>query len=172
MTDLIFKPEQDEAPDTDQSAVEYPCVVCGRESGPYGGRGRKPTKCPEHKGNGTPSVKRGTTPIKNAVLAGQAADALVQLNSIVALVATLAQYEGTGDALRIAQDGFREQAYQALLTDPELCRSILKGGVMSGRVALLIAYAMLGSVVAPVAMYEAREKSRERKAARDALDAE
>jgi hypothetical protein len=61
------------------------------------------------------------------------------------------------------EEGFRLQAYQALLTDPALCKQLLAVGGMSGKTALIIAYAMMGAQVAPVAYTETRLRVAERK---------
>ena len=142
-------------------AVEYPCTECGRESGPYSGRGRKPTKCPEHKKIPSKNPRPKTTG-KNAQIAGQAADTLAQYNELVAFVATLSTWNNTGEALINANDAFREKAYAALLTDPELAQSIVRTGGISGKAALIISYAMLATAVAPVAVMEARAKKADR----------
>lgn len=147
--------EADVIPET--SEVEFPCQVCGREAGPYGGRGRKPKYCEEHKQQKSAS-KRSTPQPKNAALAANAADALAQINALAAFGATVLQYEATGETIRNANDEFRERAYQALVTDPDLCKAILRGGAMSGRAMLILSYGMLASVVAPVAVMEFREK--------------
>jgi hypothetical protein len=142
--------------------VEYPCTVCGREAGPYAGRGRKPTKCPEHKpGNGSTRSAIKTTG-SNKVLAGQAADALAQLNGVLGIGAMAVGFNKTARAIAVSNDGFREQAYEALVTDPVLCRLILKGGATGGKMALILAYVMLGVNVAPVAKMEYDEKKAER----------
>lgn len=167
MTVLDFTPgTTDEAPP--QSDVEFPCRICGREAGPWKGKGRKPTLCADHKRGTASTVKsKQTTPGNtNAKLAAQAADALDQMNGLVAFVAAMASWENTGEAIQTGRPTFRDQAYEALLTDPELCRTILRGGVMSGRVALIMAYGMFGVSVAPVALMEARMK----KAARAELE--
>jgi hypothetical protein len=151
------EPEPDAVPPTVD--VEYPCIVCGRESGPYGGRGRKPRRCPEHKGRtvSAPRVK-GT----NASLAAEATEALVQLNGFAAVGAMMIGYHATAGAIAERETLFREQAYSALLTDPALCRTILKGGTTSGKVALVIAYTMFIGGVAPYTISEYRERKAEK----------
>ena len=67
---------------------------------------------------------------------------------------TLVKLPMTAGALNDAQDGFRESTYNALLTDPELCRTILRVGSTSGKVALMISYSMLIAAVAPVGVLE------------------
>jgi hypothetical protein len=151
-------------------SVEYPCEVCGQEAGPYGGRGRKPKRCSQHKrnarstqpGTGTPKV-RGA----NASLAAQATEALVQIDGLLGGGLFVLGYRGTASVLAGTQETFREQAYAALLTDPELCRMILKGGTASGKVALVIAYVMKLSVVVPTLMMEHRSIQQTRRAERE-----
>jgi hypothetical protein len=165
MTETYEFTEEDVIPET--TGVEYPCEVCGREAGPYGGRGRKPKFCDEHK-KSTSKTRAASAP-KNNALAAQAADALVQINGLVAFAATVMQYEYTGNTLRDAQDEFRTRAHAALVTDPALCRAILRGGPMSARAALILSYGMLATVVAPVAVQEFRDK-RELKAVTNDTD--
>ena len=152
--------EQDSIPPV--SDVEYPCVVCGQEAGPYGGRGPKPKYCPEHKkvSAGKRSSKVTGAP---ASLAAQATGVLVQLNGIIAAVGMAAGMFKTASALAAANEGFQEQAYAALVTDQELCKLILTGGVKSAKLSLGIAYFGLGAAVLPVAAEELKEK----KAVRD-----
>ena len=164
MTDLVFEETGiDESLTTPPlDAVEYPCEVCGKESGPYGGRGRKPRRCAEHKR--AASTTRSKTTGKNAALAGQAADTLAQYNDLVALVATITRFTYTGEAISNANGEFRDRAYAALLTDPELAQSIVKAGGISGKAALIVSYAMLAGAVVPVATLEFRDKKAERDA--------
>jgi hypothetical protein len=147
--------------------VEYPCRVCGKEAGPYGGRGPKPKLCEEHKkqpkGAG---VKRVTGSPAN--LAGQASAVLVQLNGMLAIGAMALGLHGTASAIAASNGNFEEQAYQALLTDSELCRLILKGGVKSAKVSLAIAYAGMATAVVPTAVMEVKELKAERDLKRQA----
>jgi hypothetical protein len=163
-TDNIYEFTPDVVPETTE--VEYPCQVCGREAGPYGGRGRKPKFCDDHRKSG--KTTRTASAPKNNALAAQAADALVQVNSLIAFGATVMQYDETGETLRNAQEEFRARAHAALVTDPKLCQAILRGGPMSARAALILSYGMLATVVAPVAVQEFRDKRN----AKLALDAD
>lgn len=147
----------DEAPPT--AGVEYPCQVCGREAGPYGGRGRKPKLCPEHKKDSTGKVRVSrNSPAANAKLAGQATDALCQINDIAVVGLTIGTYVNTAAELADKQEVFRERAYAALLTDPELCKSIIRGGAMSGKALLFFAYASMLATVGAEALNETRER--------------
>lgn len=150
--------------------VEYPCEKCGREAGPYRGRGRKPKVCQECKpkrssGQGAPRVT-GT----NANLAAQASEVLSQLNSFMALGAAAMKLFGTSGAIASYDDTFKSQAYAALVTDPELCRFILKGGVKSAKLTLLMAYGGMAVAVAPTAIMEVKGIQAARKEARGEVE--
>ncbi len=153
--------EPDSVPDL--SDVEYPCEVCGKESGPYGGRGRKPKRCPEHK----KQTRSNNSPKITGNIANQAAQAvavLEQLNGAMALGLSALSMFKTAGAIVEYNPTFRDSAYNALLVDPELCKMILKSGAVSGKMMLGLAYAGMGMAVAPTAVMEYRDK----KAAREA----
>lgn len=157
----------DESPELDD--VQYPCRECGREAGPYGGRGPKPKLCSDHK-KATPG-KRTTAPKvagKDANLAAQATGVLVQLNAILAMGAAAIGLFQTGGAIAAANEGFEQAAYQALLTDPEFCKLILKGGAKSAKVSLALAYGGMAMSVGPTAVNELRERKAERLAKQEA----
>jgi hypothetical protein len=145
----------DDIPSLD--VIEYPCEVCGREAGPYSGRGRKPKYCADHKRNKntntSPRVK-GT----NASLAAQATEALVQINNMGAVFAMVLGYHETAGAISDKEEIFRQQTYSALLTDPSLCNVILRAGTNSAKLSLAISYGMFGAAIAPVAIMEFKEK--------------
>lgn len=177
MTAVIDVPIfSDEKVPRDEPAVtgpEFSCETCGKEL-TYAGRGRKPKYCEEHRkgGNSGGKGKRVTGLGQNAQLAAQAAEALIQVNGLLSIGLMLAQMPVTAETLKTAEDGFREQAYNALLTDPALCKTILKGGTTSGKVSLLIAYGMLGAAVAPVGVMEFRQRQETRRVAKEAAEAE
>lgn len=145
--------------------VEYPCEVCGNEAGPYGGRGRKPKRCAEHKKGSSSSSRKVTG--NAASMAAQATAVLEQINGIITIGLMAVGYIDTARAIAGENESFATKAHAALLTDPELCKMILKGGVKSGKISLGIAYASLGMSVAPTAMAEFREKKAVREAARE-----
>ena len=146
----------DEAPST---VHELHCEVCGIPLS-YSGRGRKPKFCDEHKKKaGSSSGKAATRPSrKNSELAAAATESLVQINSLVAAGAMLAQFQQTASAMAAREDAFRTQAFAALQTDPALCQQILRAGQTSARMSLLLAYVSLGASVAPYAIAEAKER--------------
>lgn len=156
----------DTAPPLD--GPEYTCEVCGKPL-TYSGRGRKPKRCDEHK-RGASRTTRVSTTGKNATLASQATDALVNINSLAAFGVGIVGYADTADAINDRQEAFRTQVYQALLSDPELCRSILTSGAQAGRVSLIVAYAMLAVGVFPTMRMEHVTLSAERKARREAVE--
>lgn len=134
------------------------CSVCGVDL-VYKGTGRKPTKCDEHKGvkaAKSPAAEAKKAPGGNEKLALQATELLCQLNDLCGMGFMMAGLLETGSAWADRQDVFREQAYQALLADPALCKMILRAGATSGKVALMVAYGMLAAGVAPVAITELR----------------
>lgn len=163
----------DDAPDLPRDTVpetadiEYPCRICGREAGPYRGRGRKPTVCQECK----PKRATGVAPRitgANASLAAQATEVLSQVNGFLAIGLSALQLFGTAGAIAAHDEAFKAQANAALLTDPDLCRLILKGGVKSAKISLLMAYGGMAVAVAPTAVVEVKAMQAARQTAREA----
>lgn len=141
------------APDIEPpSQSEFRCLTCNKPL-TYGGRGRKPMYCDEHKKSKPGGTVRAGGQ-KNSALASQAADVLMTSNAFIAFVAKMGGLENTHDQIILANPEFRTAAYEALLNDPELARSICRGGGMTGRMALIMAYAMFAMTVAPVAYFE------------------
>ncbi len=148
--------------------IEYPCEICGKESGPYSGRGRKPKRCAEHKAKQSTPRKAGKLPAKVEANAAMAAEILAQYNGLAGLGLRLVTYHDTADAIVGANPVFKELAYNALISDPALAESIIRTGGMPGKVALIVAYATFGAAVAPVAMLELRSKRADKRARIDA----
>lgn len=172
-TDFVFVDSEmpdDTVPPTSQ--VEFPCEVCGNESGPYAGRGRKPTRCTAHKRANAKGARAPRVTGAPASLAAQAAGVLEQLNGIFAIGCMAVGFNMTASAIAAGNDQFREAAYSALVTDQDLCKLILKGGVKSAKVSLGLAYLSFGMGVAPVATLEYREKKAVREAAKEAANDE
>lgn len=164
--DADERPEMDSVPPAGD--VEYPCEVCGREAGPYGGRGRKPKRCPEHKRQQTKATRGPGARGNNVTLAEQATEALWQINGIVAFLAMISGFPMTGAAIQEREQVFREMCYNALLTDPNMCRFILKGGIQSSKMSLAVCYGMFAAGIAPAFMAEVKE----RRAKKEAEEAE
>jgi hypothetical protein len=154
--------EMDEAPPL--ADVTDPCKKCHQQiDTPYGGRGPRPKFCLTCKSTGGTKRQAPRITGKDQNLAAQATTVLVQLNSMIALGAAALGLFRTGGAIVSANEGFEAAAYQALLTDPELCKSIMRSGAKSGKVALTMAYGGLAMAVIPTAAEELKDK----KAARD-----
>lgn len=155
---------RDETPTTDSTLS---CEVCGK-SLVYGGRGRKPKFCPEHRRQTgkTPTVTRGG----NEKLATQATESLIQINRLTGLGLRLIGLSSSSEMIMFCEEGFRVQAYEALLTDPALCKQILSAGAVSGKFSLAIAYAMMGAQVAPVAMMEIKQKRADKQEAEEGTE--
>lgn len=151
--------------------------------------GEYPDSTPEapygYKSDGSPRVRRPYAPRgsggKSASSRGArmpareseakaAAALLAQVNGLATMGIMAVGFTETASAVNNANEGFEQMAYEALLTDPALCKTILKAGTTSGKVALIIAYGMLTASVAPVAMTEYRIKRDAIRAAR--LEAE
>lgn len=166
MTDsLTFLDSADLLPDIPAATPsENLCEVAGCNAElVYGGKGRRPKRCPEHKRSSAPAATPRATSksVRNDSQARAAAAALSQVNGLLGMGLMLApmpyKLPATASALASAAEGFEEAAYNALLTDPKLCSLILKAGTTSGKVSLLIAYAMLAAAVIPVGIVEFRE---------------
>lgn len=161
MSDLIIEsvpvPSENNSPmdDAPPSTHEYACLTCGTELH-YGGKGRKPKYCDAHKPSRSPS--RRTTGPKNEQLAAQATEALIQINGLASLGLLIAGLPLTATAIDNAKDGLREQLHAALITDPALCRTILRAGSGSAKLSLAVAYGMLAVSVVPVGVAEVRAK--------------
>jgi hypothetical protein len=151
----------DTIPEVDH--IEFPCRICNKEAGPYGGRGRKPTLCADCKPKGKRSD--GVRVTGNAHnLAAQAAKVLANLNTMMAMGAAMASMFRTSGAIaQYNAEMFEQQAYQALLLDPELCRQILKTGGKSAGVSLFMAYIGMGVAIGPTAYEEYRDKQAEKR---------
>lgn len=143
------------------TTFEYACQGCGKELF-YGGKGRHPKWCDDCKpsrntATGTPRKKGGGA---NAALARQAADTLGLTNSLLAtgmrLIPLPLRMPDTADALVAANEPFVELAYDALLADPALARAIVRGGGVSGKFMLIVAYAALAGAIVPVGIEEVK----------------
>lgn len=148
------EPMPDDAPASD---FEYACQTCGVELF-YGGRGRHPKFCDEHKGKTATNSKRNTG---SGNLAKQAAAVLEETNALIAgammLLPMPYNLMDTGMALAEANDAFVIKAEKALNSSPKLCRFILKGGAISGQLALVTAYGVMVGTILPTAIAELRE---------------
>lgn len=154
-------------------APEYPCDVCGQEAGPYGGRGRKPTKCPIHKKSKAASSARAPRITgNNAALALQATEALCSIDGLMALGARMIGFIETAETIENADETFRIRVNSALLNSPDMARKILRYGSKGGDAALFIAIGLHIATIAPVFMTEAKQKKADKEAERAAQELE
>lgn len=163
--DLMFTDVEipaDETPaalptDSAPAVPELACKTCGKELS-YSGRGRKPVYCDEHKKSGSTSSGVTRSSKRSDAIAREAAQVLSQVNGLIGIGLMVApepyRMPGTAAKLDSVADKFEDQAYTALLASPALARTIARAGGVSGSAGLIIAYAMLASSIAPVAMEE------------------
>lgn len=150
--------------ESEPDAPTYVCEVCGDEL-VYAGRGAPPKYCDKHK-----KTRRKTTPRKATGDAAEAAAILSQANNMVALALMLPTpfaLPKTGEAITDASDKFEAEARRALEASPALARTIAKAGGISGSAGLIIAYGMLASTIAPIALQEIRERGQGKDETRD-----
>lgn len=147
---------RDEIPQIDDSVLR--CDVCGVDI-VYSGRGRKPTKCEEHKRSSKSTGKRATVKSpSNEKLAADATAVLVQFNDLLTLGMMGAKLHGSASKLANHKEVFEVQAFNALMTDPALCHTILRGGALSGKALLAFAYGSMIMAVAPTLVEEVKER--------------
>lgn len=134
------------------STEEHPYGFFPLEDGtPDFGRPRK--RRPKGSGGGGTKSSTSAKPSGNA---RQAARLLAQMNMFVGMGIMSFGFIQTAEQLKAANAGFEEMAYDALVNDPALCKKILSAGASSGKSQLVMAYAMLGVAIVPVAMTEAK----------------
>lgn len=160
MTDHSVLTLTEEIPQDTTPLPEYACEVCGEELH-YGGRGRKPRFCDEHKKGGKST--REPRSAANSKLAAQAADVLAQYNDF-AVLGLMFVAPRTASEIAGRNDAFRDAATRALAGDAALCKSILNAGKYSAKMSLALAYGSLVGGVLPVAIVVVRELREERAA--------
>lgn len=163
---MAFTPDDDQPPPSFAETCQVP--GCTNPVAEWGGRGRKPTKCEEHKSGRTPSDGTVSRRDKNApsAMAYRAARVLAQANTFVAAIMS-GFFPMTAEAITHpdVRNDFIENAAFALDADPALCKRILRGGTDNAKLALLFAYGGLIAAVTPVAITEVRLiREREREA--------
>lgn len=157
----------DEAPPTEnpQATTVGPFTDLYPDSTPEAPYGRKPDGTPykrHHGGRGSRSVTGPQRMPASESLARSAAGVLATANSLTAIALMAGNLTVTAEAINDANKQFEEMAYQALLTDPALCKKILSAGASGGKAGLLMAYAMLTANIFPSAMAEFKERRQAR----------
>lgn len=120
------------------------------------------------KDNGEPYKRRpnagGTRKTKsgggsnNAANAHAAASMLARMNGFLGIGLASFGMPLSAAELAKANETFESMAYEALLSDPALCKKILSAGATSGKAGLILAYGMLTVSIAPAAMGELKDK--------------
>lgn len=166
-------PVPDVGPDFPDLNVEYPCQHilpngerCNHEAGPYGGRGRKPKWCPEHKP--TRSSATGKRAGANNVQAQAALDALVNMHNMGAMGLMVVGMGNTANAILGTEEGFRAQMLPQLQANPKRCAQILRAGAGASEAGFWTAYAMFAAAVVPTAKQEIDVKRAEARERREA----
>jgi hypothetical protein len=155
------------------SDIEFPCVVCGQEAGPYSGRGRRPSRCAEHKqGAKTKTVPAdgGEKLVGNEKLAAQAADMLCQIDGMLAFGAQIVGLTDTANTIMEADEAFKQRVTAALVNSPKTARKIMQMGSKAGDTALLVAILLHIGTIAPVFYGEVKTKRAEKLAAQAEAD--
>ena len=120
-----------------------------------------------YKADGTPYKRRpgkrgssGSRIIAPESQARAAAAMLAKVNSLIAISLHVSGLPQTASAVNDGNREFETLAYEALRTDPVLCRKILSAGGTSGRAGLYMAYGSLAITAGPTAWNEYKERKR------------
>jgi hypothetical protein len=133
------------------------CSVCGKDIGYlYSGKGRKPTKCEEHKKGNASNISsgntRGSADVRSAVATlGLAYNAL-------GMVLQMAGATGAAATLNASIPGLQEQNATYLAQDRELVKRINSLGKTGGRAAFIGSQVMVLGPVAVLATMELKAK--------------
>jgi len=138
------------------------------DSTPDAPYGFKPNGDPykrHHSGNGPSKTTRsggsvGRTPASEAQ-ARSAASVLATANKLIGM-ALLPILPETAVALAEANPTFEQLAFEALLSDPALCKKILGAGTQSAKAQLAMAYGAIAMSVGPAAYAEVKARRAEK----------
>lgn len=152
---------QDEKPAIDGVPFD-PRYPGSTADAPYGFKPNGEPYKRHHSGNGG---SKGGKSVRNMpasdVQARSAAGVLATANKLLGM-ALLPILPATAVAIVDGNEQFEEMAFQALLSDPALCKKILSAGTSSGKAQLFMAYGAFGMSVAPTALAEVKAKRAER----------
>jgi hypothetical protein len=159
-------PDIDNDPDAEIEEEIPAAIVCSypgcSEELVYLGHGRRPKWCSEHK-NGkatlaTNLTTRSRVKGNNEQLAASASEILSKTNSLAMLAVMAFGMPLTASVIAEHNDEFKNNAYEALLLDPALCKKIMATGGKTAGLALFMAYGQLGMFVVPLAITEFKAK--------------
>lgn len=168
---------EEDIPDIDDPDAEIPvedlpeAITCSfpgcNEELVYLGRGRKPKFCSDHKNGKAVAAatlaSRSRVKGNNEQLAAQASEILAKTNSLAMLAILAFGMPLTATTIAEHNEEFKNNAYEALLLDPSLCKKILATGGKTAGLALFMAYGQLGMFVVPLAITEFKEKREARR---------
>jgi hypothetical protein len=149
----LVEPDEDPAPlagtVVDRPPPDYRhCAVCGKEFPVNPGRGRKPSKCEEHRT--TRSAKNDSTP--RSVKAGSDVDTAVStmtsMNTLLSMLSMGLRLNATAEMLS-NDEQFIVEMRRAFMTNPKLAARVAKLGSVSGTAAFVAA---MTSFYAPIVM--------------------
>lgn len=149
-------------------AAEAPtstCQVCGVGIDHlYSGRGRRPTRCEEHKRGSSGASSLGTGARRGSTDARAAAATLENAYQLLVTGLMLAQMPQAASRLASEIPQLTARNVEFLTADKELCRAINKAGKVSGRAGFVIAQVTTLAPVAMLAIGEYRERTVEENA--------
>jgi len=164
-TDIYAKFKKADIPDDESPELDPAYTLPGDVPDPDAPYGRKADGTPyKRRPNGTRKSGSGNAKRMPASesLARSAAGLLATANKVIGVGFLTAGFPNTAMQITANNDQFEELAYQALLTDPALCKKILGAGATSGKAGLVIAYSMLIGTTIPTARNEIHEKRKSR----------
>lgn len=132
------------------------CTVCGKDIGYlYSGRGRKPTKCEDHKKNSSASNltgSRGSSDIKQALAT------LDFAYSALGMILTMVGATEAAGTLSMSIAGLQEKNASFLAQDKEMVKRINSLGKTGGRYGFFAANAMTLVPVGAIAAQEIKAR--------------
>lgn len=150
----------DETPPVENPTGDFdPSYPGSTSEAPYGFRDDgTPYKRHHGKRGGSPRSSSGKVSTRNETQARTAAALLAQMNLIVVMALQASNLDKTAASIAESNAMFEQMAFNALATDPALCRKILGAGAVSGKAGLIMAYAVLGVSAVPAIRTEIQER--------------
>ncbi len=146
----------DEALDVDppQPSTDLSCEVCGTPL-VYGGRGRKPRYCDDHKPARSASIPRGSSDV---------AQALAVMDGMYTMLSMLLTVASPNALIMFRQQVPMLQERNAVFfaADKNLCKSVCKVGSKGGKTAFISSNAIAIAPVIAVAVGDMRARSQVR----------
>jgi hypothetical protein len=151
----------------DDAAPEYACETCGKELH-YGGRGRHPRFCEEHKPRGASNISTRKSSAKGDVAA--ALSALDMMYDLLGMGFLVVGAHDAADLFKESREQLKEKNESYLSNDAALAKSLAKLGRTGGRYAFATAQIATVGPVLILATGEVTQRRRAAAAERDAGD--